>query len=112
MGLTYQQAQFQMISATNKLVIGKTYFLSSFYERDGAFVRVLSKSTAKNSAGWPSSIEVEVIEPIGGNTTLLHFAPGTKHIVNALNLYRERQDARPRPRFSRTPSYSRQPAGA
>lgn len=80
--------------ATKSIEVGKVYFLSNFYDKDGAMVRVLSKSADKNRAGWNSSVNVEVIEPLfyDDDTFLLqHYAKGTKHTVNATNLYEKRE---------------------
>jgi hypothetical protein len=96
--------KFRIIAATEALVIGDTYFLSSFHDREGANVKVLSKSTAINSCGWPSSVVVEVIEPIGYAETSYQatssYAPGTLHTVNATNLYKQRADASPQRKFA------------
>jgi hypothetical protein len=57
-------------------------------------VRVLSKSKAKNRAGWNSYVNVEVIEPLfdGDDACLLQrYAKGAKHTVNATNLYEKRE---------------------
>jgi hypothetical protein len=81
------------IAATNAIEIGGIYFLSSFYDKDGATVKVLSKSTKMNSAGWPSSVEIEVIEPLGGEIGKSYYAAGVARTVNASNLYKNRADA-------------------
>lgn len=78
---------------TEEIEIGGTYFLSSFYDKSGAMVKVLSKSTKLNSCGWPSSVEVEVLEPI--NEKGSYYAVGSKHTVNATNLYEPARDGRP-----------------
>lgn len=81
-------------SRTDEIEVGKVYFLSNFYDKDGAMVRVLSKSKDKNRAGWNSSVNVEVVEPLfyDDDTFLLkHYAKGTKHTVNATNLYETRE---------------------
>ena len=85
----------RIIEATNAIVVGNTYFLSAFYESDGATVKVLSKSTKTNKCGWPSSVTVEVIERIGDSYKHheTFYAPGTIHSVNATNLYSRRSDA-------------------
>ena len=53
---------------TESLMVGAVYFLSSFHDEQGAFVRVLNKSTEKNSCGWSSSVTVEVTEIVTGRT--------------------------------------------
>jgi hypothetical protein len=95
---SYSMTCLKIIGATEKLVVGNTYFLSLFADQKGASVKVLSKSTKQNTAGWPSSVEVEVIEPIGAGNLHLEpkFAPGTRHIVSASELYTNREDARKR----------------
>lgn len=80
------------IEKTNKIVVGDTYFLSSFYDKDGAFVEVLSKSTEKNDAGWNSSVEIKILESVGDNVLAPSFyAIGKIHTVNAANLYKTRE---------------------
>ncbi len=78
---------------TAQIVVGDTYFLSSFYDKDGCMVRVHAKSTEKNSAGWPSSVKVVVLEPLGDDANKPHYAAGTVHTCNATNLYEKRSDA-------------------
>jgi hypothetical protein len=78
---------------TAQIVVGNTYFLSSFYDKDGCLVEVLSKSTKKNSAGWPSTVEVKVLEPLGDDAGKDYYAIGTVHTCNATNLYDKRSDA-------------------
>lgn len=91
-------AKRNSIAKTNAIVIGGTYFLSSFYDKDGAMVKVLAKSTATNSAGWPSSVTVQVIAPLGGEAERanLFYAAGAVHSVNASNLYLNRTRRRQR----------------
>lgn len=86
-------AMKRIIAATEALVIGKTYFLSSFYDKDGCWVKVLSKSTKLNRCGWPSSVEIEVLEPVGDDKGKPYYAPGTKHSCNATNLYEKQEMA-------------------
>lgn len=81
-------------SRTDQIEVGKVYFLSSFYDKEGALVRVLSKSKAKNRAGWKSSVNIEVVEPVGFDDTdpsLKYYAKGSTHTVNATNLYEKRE---------------------
>ena len=91
--ISISKTQARVMAATGAIVVGDTYFLSSFYDKDGCFVKVLAKSTKKNGAGWNSSVGVEVIEPVGGDASKPRYTPGTLHNVNALNLYRQREDA-------------------
>jgi len=78
---------------TAQIVVGNTYFLSSFYDKDGCLVKVLEKSTKTNSAGWPSTVKVEVLCPLGSDAGKDYYAIGTVHSVNATNLYEKRSDA-------------------
>lgn len=81
-------------SRTDEIEVGKVYFLSNFYDKDGAMVRVLSKSKAENRAGWKSSVNIEVVEPVGFDDTdpsLKYYAKGSTHTVNATNLYEKRE---------------------
>ena len=84
---------------TAEIVVGNTYFLSSFYDKDGCLVKVLEKSTEKNSCGWPSTVKVEVVEPLGGDANKPYYAVGTIHSVNATNLYERRALASHRNKF-------------
>jgi hypothetical protein len=76
---------------TLSLVIGKKYFLSTFEDVEGAYVKVLSFSTKPNPAGWSSSVEYEVIEPVGTSKThsfhFKYYAAGQKGTCNVSNLY-------------------------
>jgi hypothetical protein len=71
---------------TAEIKIGETYFLSSFYDKAGAMVRVDAKSTKLNSAGWPSTVSVTVLEEIGENSGTF-YRPGNVITCNATNLY-------------------------
>lgn len=84
--------------ARTKLInVGGIYFLSSFHDQQGAFVRVLDKSIKQNSCGWNSSVTVEVIETVNAmrpdSFHEKYYAFGTVHVVNAANLYKNRTDA-------------------
>ena len=71
---------------TDAVIVGQAYFLSNFHDT-GAFVVVRNKSKKMNSAGWPSSVTVEI--------TALHNYKGSYYYigkvttVNASNLYAE-----------------------
>lgn len=84
---------------TAEIKVGGVYFLSSFYDKDGCLVKICSKSTKENSAGWPSSVTVEVVEPLGGDADKPYYAVGTIHTVNASNLYERRALASHRAKF-------------
>lgn len=77
-----------------KIEVGNTYFLSYFHDKEGASVRVLSKSTKPNRAGWCSSVNVEILE-----SDVDYYKPGAMHTVNASNLYEERKFASPAFKF-------------
>jgi hypothetical protein len=74
--------------------VGSKYFLSHFHDKEGAIVRVLSKSTKTNRAGFNSSVNVEVLE-----SDCDYYKPGALHTVNAANLYQERKHASPAFKF-------------
>jgi hypothetical protein len=78
---------------TAEIVKGEIYWLSSFYEKDGAYVRVLEASTKTNHAGWPSTVLCEVVEPIGDCATREWYKPNVQRICNATNLYENRNDS-------------------
>ncbi len=82
---------------TAEIVLGGTYFLSNFYDKEGAMVKVIEKSTKINSAGWPSTVKVEVLEPVGDMSEFSrkYYATGTTHTCNATNLYDKREQADP-----------------
>ena len=78
---------------TAEMVKGNTYWLSSFYDKDGVYVRVLDASTKTNSAGWPSTVLYEVVEPIGDCVGRAWYKPGIQGTCNATNLYEDRSDS-------------------
>lgn len=86
-----KKTQQRCIKRTAEIVIGDTYFLSSFYDKTGAVVKVIDKSTAENSCGWNSTVTVEVLHSIDD----AHYKPGKTHTVNATNLYEQRYLADP-----------------
>jgi len=79
----------------NMTNVGENYFLSHFLDKEGATVRVLEKSTKKNRAGFNSSVTVKVLD-----SDCDYYKVGAIHTVNAANLYKERQFASPRFKFS------------
>jgi len=94
--------QKRIMERTAQIVVGDTYFISSFYDTDGAMVKVLETSTEQNSCGWNSTVSYEVIEPIGdeigktyGSRPGLYAVPGMTGTCNATNLYENRADASP-----------------
>jgi hypothetical protein len=92
--LNMKKTKLRIVARTQEIKVGETYFLSSFHDVDGAFVKVLSKSTKPNSAGWPSSVEIEILEPFG-EANKSFYAKGKQRTVNATNLYEHREDASP-----------------
>ena len=86
---------------TDEIVVGKVYFLSAFYDSDGAMVKVISKSHKLNSVGWPSTVEYEVVERIGDSYAHheTFYAVGKRGTCNASNLYETREMASPSVRF-------------
>lgn len=85
---------------TNSLNVGELYFLSNFYAKEGCTVKVLSKSTATNSCGFPSSVKVQVIEQLDiPNYSKDYYAIGKVLVVNACNLYKNRYDASSEAKF-------------
>ena len=84
---------------TDKIKVGETYFLSSFYDKEGAMVKVLKKSKKKNRLGFNSTITVEVIEPL--DPTYQYYKVGAVHTCNATNLYEKRELAGVAAQFNR-----------
>jgi hypothetical protein len=91
----------KVIQRTNGIVVGHTYWLSSFYDKDGTYVKVLGVSIKTNSAGWPSSVSYEIIEPVGELAKYEWQQPGKIGTCNATNLYENRGDSSHTKRFSR-----------
>ena len=90
------------ITKTNSIVIGDTYFLSNFYDVEGSFVKVLSKSTKKNACGWPSSVKVQIINTYNiPHHNKEYYAVGKVLSVNATNLYKNREDASPAVKYGK-----------
>jgi len=79
---------------TDEIEVGESYWLSSFHDKDGAYVKVLKKSKKQNSAGWNSTVHVAVTEL---DSSYPHqqesYAVGTIHTVNATNLYNDRHES-------------------
>ena len=84
---------------TAEIVKGKIYWLSSFYDKDGAYVKVLDASTKTNSAGWPSTVLYEVVEPIGDCASKEWHKQGVQRTCNATNLYENRNDSSPSEKY-------------
>ena len=91
---------------TAEMVVGDTYWLSSFYDKDGAFVQVTSATTKTNSAGWPSSVAFRVVESHYSGYPVGH--TGT---CNASNLYERREMSSHHEKYKNSSWYKR-PAAA
>lgn len=79
----------------NAIKVGATYFLSYFHDKEGATVRVVSKSNKRrNRAGFYSIVNVEILD-----SDAAFYKPGEMHTVNAANLYAERKYASPSFKF-------------
>lgn len=92
--LNVRQLAKKVSDRTDSIVVGNTYFLSSFYDVEGAMVKVLSKSSEanakkENSCGWASSVNVQVLESIESD----YYKIGACHTCNATNLYDNRHMA-------------------
>lgn len=75
--------------------VGEIYFLSNFHDKEGAMVRVVSKSNKRrNNAGFYSIVNVEILE-----SDYHYYKVGEMHTVNAANLYTERKFASPKFKF-------------
>ena len=86
----------KVLARNREIVVGRTYFLSHFYDVDGSFVVVESVSDAENRAGWPSTITVRVVEHGTDDPTSSarrSYPIGRVTTVNATNLYETRKSA-------------------
>jgi len=88
------QMRKRISDRTDEIEVGKTYWLSSFHDQDGAYVKVLKKSKKENRAGWNSTVHVAVTEL---DSSYAHhekfYALDTVHTVNATNLYDDRHES-------------------
>jgi hypothetical protein len=91
--LSVRKVQAQVKARTAEIVVGNTYFLSSFYDQEGATVKVLDKSTKKNKCGWASTVTVEVLQYVGDGPSSSYYSVGKVTTVNASNLYERREHA-------------------
>jgi len=89
-----------IIRRTKELKVGGRYFLSTFHDKNGAWVTVESTSTAINSAGWPSTVKVKVQEPVGDVYAPM-YKVGNTVTCNASNLYETRESASPTQKYGR-----------
>ena len=82
----------EIIDRTHEMAVGETYFLSSLYDKDGAWVRVLKATTETNGAGWPSTVTYKVLESVG-DARYYTERIGKTGTCNATNLYEQRHHA-------------------
>ncbi len=90
---TSKETHARIKARTKAIKVGGTYFLSSFYDKDGAIVKIISTSTKVNKCGWPSTVEYKVIEAVGDQSTRRYYTDGKEGTCNASNLYENRVDA-------------------
>jgi hypothetical protein len=94
--IDFRAMQKRSVDRAAALKIGGVYFLSSFYDKTGANVKVLAR-------GQGGLVMVEVVEPIGEPGSF--YAAGTIHqSVNASNLYANRADASHAAKFGPDPA--------
>jgi hypothetical protein len=98
--LNLKKTAARIKARTAEIKVGETYFLSSFYDKSGAMVRVEEKSTLLNKAGWPSSVTVTVLEEVGENAGAFYRA-GNTITCNATNLYEKRENASTSAKYGR-----------
>jgi hypothetical protein len=92
--LTIEQRQKKIMKRTDEIVVGAEYWLSSFHDKDGAYVEVVKKSKEENGAGWNSTVTVKAVTV--DSTYPRHetyYAAGTVHTCNASNLYEIRHES-------------------
>lgn len=88
MKLNLSSLRQKVANRHQEIKIGATYFLSNFYDKEGATVRVVSKNDRPNRCGWHSQVNVEILE-----SDYHYYVIGTTHTVNASNLYDLRYQA-------------------
>lgn len=86
--------RLRVSSRHKEIEIGEKYFLSHFHDKEGATVRVISKSVKENRAGWNSSVSVRILQ-----SDCDYYKPGALYTVNATNLYNDRYFASPEYKF-------------
>jgi hypothetical protein len=79
-----QEVWLECITRTEELVVDKYYWISQEWEKTGAFVKILEKSTDLNRLGLPSKVKVEVVRPVGA------YKLGEIKTMNATNIYDHR----------------------
>ena len=80
-----QEIWLECLDRTDELVVGDYYWISRDWEKTGAFVKILEKSTELNRLGLPSTVKVEVVKPVGA------YKLGEVKTMNATNIYDHRE---------------------
>ena len=95
--MSMKDAQKRIEARTHEIVAGDTYWLSSFRDTDGVWVKVTDTSTKKNRAGWNSTVTYEVLRVDAPSyphmLTSDMYAVGAIGTCNATNLYENREDS-------------------
>ncbi len=79
-----QEIWLECLARTDELTVGDYYWISRDWEKTGAFVKILEKSTELNRVGLPSLVTVEVVKPVGA------YKLGQVKTMNATNIYDHR----------------------
>ena len=79
-----QEIWLECLARTDELTVGDYYWISRDWEKTGAFVKILEKSTELNRVGLPSLVKVEVVKPVGA------YKLGEVKTMNATNIYDHR----------------------
>jgi hypothetical protein len=79
-----QEIWLECFQRTDELIVGDYYWISQDWEKTGAFVKILEKSTELNRVGLPSLVTVEVVKPVGA------YKLGQVKTMNATNIYDHR----------------------
>ena len=82
-----KEAWLEAIVRTEELDMDRYYWISQDWEKTGAFVKILEKSTDPNPAGLPSSVTVEVVQPAGA------YRSGQIKLMNATQIFDHRAHA-------------------
>ena len=80
-----QEIWLECLDRTDELEGGDNYWISKEWEKTGAFVKILEKSTELNRVGLPSLVTVEVVKPVGA------YELGQVKTMNATNIYDHRE---------------------
>tara|TARA_R100000008_G_C3581603_1_gene168923 strand:+ start:404 stop:883 length:480 start_codon:yes stop_codon:yes gene_type:complete len=82
-----KEAWLEATVRTEELDMDRYYWISRNWEKTGAFVKILEKSTELNPAGLPSSVTVEVVKPVGA------YQLGQIKLMNATQIFDHRAHA-------------------